>query len=292
MTAILAVDVGGTKLAAGIVREDGTLAAAASKPTPRTGGAEELFATLVSLCDDVRGGARVDAIGVGCGGPMRWPDGVVSPLHIRAWRQFPLRARLAEAFDAPCVVDNDAKAFALGEHWGGAGRGARALLGIVVSTGVGGGLVFDGRILHGAHGQAGHIGHVVALPDGPECQCGARGCVEAIASGSALARRGGADAAELSARARTGDAAATALFADAGIALARGITAAAAMIDLDVVVVGGGVAVGAWDLLRATLDAELALRARLDFMRDLRVERAALGARAGLVGAARLALGG
>lgn len=83
-----------------------------------------------------------------------------------------------------------------------------------------------------------------------------------------------------------------ALFADAGIALARGITAAAAMIDLDVVVVGGGVAVGAWDLLRATLDAELALRARLDFMRDLRVERAALGARAGLVGAARLALGG
>lgn len=291
MTAILAIDVGGTKLAAGVAREDGTLAAEASTPTPRTDDPDVLFSALVALCDGVRAGARVRAIGVGCGGPMRWPEGIVSPLHIPAWRRFPLRERLAEAFEAPCVVDNDAKAFALGEHWRGAGRGGRALLGIVVSTGVGGGLVLEGQVVHGARGQAGHIGHVVALPDGPECRCGARGCVEAVASGSALARRGAAGAADLAARARAGDGAAAALFGDAAMALARGIASAAALLDLDVVVLGGGVALGAWDLLEPALRAELSLRARLEFTRDLRVERAALGERAGLVGAAKLALG-
>jgi glucokinase len=291
VTAVLAVDVGGTKLAAAVAREDGTLAAEGSTPTPRTDDPEVLFAALVAVCERVRAGARVAAIGVGCGGPMRWPEGMVSPLHLPAWRGFPLRARLAEAFDAPCVVDNDAKAFALGEHWRGAGRDSRALLGVVVSTGVGGGFVLEGRPLHGSRGQAGHIGHVPALPDGPQCRCGARGCVEAVASGWAIERRGGADAAELAARVRAGDADAASIFADAGVALARGIAAAAALLDLDAVVLGGGVALGAWDLLEPALRAELSVRARLEFTRDLRVERAALGERAGLVGAARLAFG-
>jgi glucokinase len=238
------------------------------------------------------GTERVTAIGAGCGGPMRWPEGVVSPLHIPAWRAFPLRARLEERFALPCAVDNDAKAMALGEWWRGSGQGARSLLGLVVSTGVGGGIVIEGRLLHGAHGNAGHVGHVIASPGGPRCECGADGCVEAIASGHAIAHRYGAgiDAAGVATRARQGDQRAHSLFAEAGAALARGIVAAAVLCDLDRVVAGGGVALGAWDLLSPALESELARSMRIDFARGLRVHRASLGATAGLIGAAALAL--
>ncbi len=289
---MLAIDVGGTKLASAIVTADGAISAERRTATPRASDPEELFAALVALAKASvgEGGPPIEGIGVGCGGPMRWPEGIVSPLHIPTWRDFPLRARLADAFGVPCAIDNDAKAFALGEHWLGAGRGARALLGIVVSTGVGAGIVIDGQLVHGASGQAGHLGHVVADPDGPPCECGARGCVEAIASGSALERRGRGEPAAIAAKARVGDAGASRIYVDAGRALGRGIASAAALLDLDRVVIGGGVALGAWDLLEPPLRAELAMRARLAFMRDLRVTRSALGERAGLLGAGKLAL--
>jgi glucokinase len=289
---VLAIDVGGTKLATAIVDADGASSAERRTATPRTSDPEELFTTVADLAREslAAAGVHVDGIGVGCGGPMRWPAGVVSPLHIPAWRDFPLRARLAALFAVSCAIDNDAKAFALGEHWLGAGRGARALLGIVVSTGIGAGIVIDGQLVHGASGQAGHLGHVLADTDGPVCECGARGCVEAIASGSAIARRGGAEPAAIAERARAGDDAASRLYEDAGRALARGIASAAALLDLDRVVIGGGVALGAWDLLEPLLLAELALRAQLSFTRDLEVMRSALGETAGLFGAARLAL--
>jgi glucokinase len=291
---VLAVDVGGTKLACAVVASDGSISAESRAPTPRTGDPEALFAEVTALARASRHeiDAPIDAIGVGCGGPMRSPEGIVSPLHIPAWHDFPLRGRLSAELGAPCVVDNDAKAFALGEYWLGAGRGARALLGVIVSTGVGGGIVIDGRLVHGASGQAGHIGHVHSGSgrDAPTCECGAIGCVEAIASGTALARRGGTDAATLAERARAGDAAAVDLFADAGRALARGIASGAALLDLDRVVIGGGVGFGAWDLLWPALYAELAAAARLSFTRELEPRRAELGDRAGLIGAARLAL--
>jgi glucokinase len=242
----------------------------------------------------VLGGERVSGIGVGCGGPMRWPEGVVSPLHIPAWRAFPLRARLEERFGLECVVDNDANAMALGEWWRGAGRGATSVLGVVVSTGVGGGIVIDGRLLHGANGNAGHVGHVIASPGGPRCECGADGCVEAIASGRSIARRygGGVDAVGVAARAREGDDRAHSLFSEAGTALARGIAAAAVLCDLDRIVIGGGVAIGAWDLLAPALEAELARTLQIEFARELphATQRASGGMNAGLVGAAALAL--
>jgi len=309
---VLAVDIGGTKLACAVVAADGSLSAERRAATPRTDEPDELFASVIALArasldesgaaiDTVDGraavaaaggGAAVGAVGVGCGGPMRWPEGIVSPLHIPAWREFPLRERFTSELGMPCVVENDAKAFALGEHWLGAGREARALLGIVVSTGVGAGIVMDGRLIHGASGQAGHIGHVLAdsAPDAPDCACGARGCVESIASGTAIARRGGAAPDVLAERARAQDREAGLIYAEAGRALARGIACTAALLDLDRVVVGGGVALGAWDLLEPALRAELAIRARLPFTRGLEVTRAALGDRAGLIGAARLAL--
>ena len=119
---------------------------------------------------------------------MKWPSGVVSPLNIPAWRDFPLRSRLAERLPGIQVrVHNDAICLVAAEHWRGAGRGRDNVLGMVVSTGVGGGLVLDGRLVEGASGNAGHIGHVVVDPDtGPVCDCGGRGCPEAIARGPAL----------------------------------------------------------------------------------------------------------
>jgi len=260
--------------------------------TPAASDADRLFDTIAALCDDVLRDERVSAIGVGCGGPMRWPEGVVTPLHIPAWRAFPLRKRLEERFGLPCAIDNDAKAMALGEWWRGAGRGAKSLLGVVVSTGVGGGIVLDGKPLHGAHGNAGHIGHVITTPGGPRCECGADGCVEAIASGRAIARRygGGVEAGTVAARARLGDDLARSLFNEAGRALALGIAAAAVLCDLDRVVIGGGVAIGAWDLLASALETELARSLRIEFSRGLAVHRTALGANAGIVGAAALVL--
>jgi glucokinase len=304
---VLAIDIGGTKLAAGVVDTDGRLLAAERVLTPPVANGDELFQVLEDLCRRVLRTADVDvvAVGVGCGGPMHYPAGVVSPLNIPVWRDFPLRARLAAAFGAPCVVDNDAKALALGERWHGAGRGSNNMLGMVVSTGVGGGIILDGNLLHGFAGNGGHIGHIVVWPNGPLCGCGARGCVEGVASGSGLARRlsdalaagaktslaPGSTAVDIAAAARAGDVLANELFRTAGEGVGRGIASAAALLDLELVVIGGSIALRAWDLLGPPLEATLRASAQLDFTRELRVVHAELGDQAGLFGAAALALG-
>ncbi|HLZ27740.1 MAG TPA: ROK family protein [Chloroflexota bacterium] len=303
---VLAIDIGGTKLAAGVVDVDGRVLASARIPTPLAPTAEALFEVLETLCRRVLVAAGTDivAIGVGCGGPMQYPSGFVSPLNIPIWRHgFPLLDRLAAAFDRPCVVDNDAKALALGERWQGAGRGSNNMLGMVVSTGVGGGIILGGRVLHGLAGNAGHIGHVIVWPDGPVCGCGAHGCVEAVASGSGLVRRLGAavaagaitslapdaTAVDIAAAARLGDGLAQELFRTAGLGVGRGIASTAALLDLELVVIGGSIALHAWDLLGPPLEAEVHRSARLDFTRGLRVVHAKLGDNAGVLGAAVLA---
>jgi glucokinase len=294
-------------MACAVVDAAGDVLASARIGTPRSLDAEVLFEALVGAC---RGMARqyplasMQAVGVGCGGPMRYPSGVVSPVNIAAWRDFPLRDRLINAFELPTIVDNDAKALALGERWRGAGQGSDNMLGMVVSTGVGGGIILDGQLLHGEAGNAGHVGHIIVWPNGPLCGCGARGCVEGIASGSGLARRlaaaiaagqttslpSGASAADIAVAARDGDPLAKELFRTAGEAVGRGIASAAALLDLERVIIGGSIALHAWDLLGPPLVTELQLSARLDFTRDVHVARAELGDRAGLLGAARLAL--
>jgi glucokinase len=299
---VLAVDVGGTKLAAAVIERDGRLLASDRRPTPITDSADEIYAALDDLCRAVMHQAALadlPAIGVGCGGPMDYAAGRVSP----AWRDFPLRERLAQSFGRPCVVDNDAKALVLAERWQGAGRGSDNLMGMVVSTGVGGGIVLDGRLLHGHGANAGHVGHIVVWPNGPLCGCGGRGCVEGVASGTGLARRlnaalasgasstlaAGSTAADIAVAARAGDALAQELFRTAGEGVGRGIASAAALLDLERVVIGGSIALKAWDLLGPPLLDELRRSAKLDFTRDLQVFQAELGETAGLLGAARLA---
>ena len=185
---------------------------------------------------------------------------------------------------------------ALGEHWLGAGQGATFMLGMVVSTGIGGGLVLDGAPYSGRTGNAGHIGHVVVDQHGPPCNCGGRGCVEAIASGPHLvswAREqgwNGTDAKSLADAAAAGDGVALQAFRRGADAIAAMIASVAAVCDLDLVVIGGGVA-NAGPVLFDPLHAALRNYAALDFISGLQVVPAALGGEAGLVGAAALLRG-
>jgi glucokinase len=300
----LAIDIGGTKFAVGLVEPGGRLMSWAQTATPQELDAEQLWRTLDALMTRVLTEARVDpadglaGVGCGCGGPMRWPAGRVSPLNIPAWRAFPLRERLQRRFGGlPVRLHNDAICMAVGEHWRGAGRGRVTMLGIVVSTGVGGGLILDGRLVTGATGNAGHIGHVVVDPAGPACVCGGRGCAEAIARGPALATwaqaqgwRPGqpqASAKDLAGDAAHGHPVGLAAMRRAGRALGIAIASAAHLCDLEVVAVGGGLS-QAGKLLFDPLEETLRIHAGLDYARDVRVVPAALGQSAGLIGAAAL----
>ena len=254
---VLAIDIGGTKFAAVVAEPGGRLIAWAQTPTPRDLDSEQLWRTLDTLLTRVLASAGIAAadlagVGCGCGGPMEWPAGLVSPLNIPAWRAFPLRGRLAERFGGiPVRVHNDAICMVAAEHWRGAGRGRSNVLGIVVSTGVGGGLLLDGRLIAGASGNAGHIGHVVVDPeDGPLCVCGGRGCLEAIARGPALVSwaqaegwrpgQGDATAKDLADDGAQGHPVGRAAMRRAGRALGIAIASATHLCDLEVVSVGGG----------------------------------------------------
>lgn len=296
---VLALDIGGTKLAAGLVDPGGRLSVQQRVATPAALDAEGLFATVASLVERVSRDADIAGIGVGCGGPMRWPSGVVSPLNIPAWRDFPLLDRLRSlAPGIPVRLHNDAIAFVVGEHWRGAGRGKDNVLGMVVSTGVGGGVVSGGRLLDGASGNAGHIGHVVVDPDGPECVCGGRGCLESIARGPAVVQwaqsqgwRGpaGSTARELTDDASRGHPVALAAMQRAGEAIGVAIASATHLLDLEVVAIGGGLS-QAGPLLFTSIEDAFRRHARMEFAREVRVVPAALGQEAGLVGAAALVL--
>jgi glucokinase len=301
----LALDIGGTKIAAAVVDADGRLVTQARTPTPRDLDSEQVWAALEVLFSRVLAEAglldsrELAGVGCGCGGPMEWPAGLVSPLNLPSWRGFPLRDRLAQRLPGvPVRVHNDAICVAAAEHWRGAGRGHANLLGMVVSTGVGGGLILDGRLVSGASGNAGHIGHVVVDPeDGPVCGCGGRGCVEAIARGPALAawaraqgwRPGQPDASgrELADDAAQGHPVGLAAMRRAGRALGIAIASATSLCDLEVVSIGGGLS-QAGPLLFDPLTDALRTHARLDFTRQVKVGPAALGQSAGLVGAAAL----
>lgn len=280
---ILAVDIGGTKLAAGLVDpDDGRILARAATPTPRSDDAEVVFGALVGLFDALGPGrvAGAEVCGVGSGGPMSAGGETLTPVHIPAWREFPLRRRLAEATGLAVFVDNDAKAVALAEGWIGAAAGVQAYIGMVVSTGIGGGIVLDGRLLDGRAGNAGHIGHVVVEPGGRRCFCGGRGCLEGEASGRAIEAATGRPPAE----------AGPAVIARTGALVGRAVASAANLLDLGLAVVAGSVALGFGAPFFAAAQAEVDDLARLEFSRSTRIRPAGLGGDAPLVGAAAVAL--
>ncbi|GGV63971.1 MULTISPECIES: ROK family protein [Streptomyces] len=301
---VAALDIGGTKIAGALVDGRGTILVRAQCATP----AQEDGDTVMGAVEEVLGRLarsplweRATALGIGSAGPVDASAGTVSPVNVPGWRDYPLveRARAA-AGGLPVELIGDGVAITAAEHWQGAARGHDDALCMVVSTGVGGGLVLGGRLHPGPTGNAGHIGHISVDLDGDACPCGARGCVERIASGPNIARRavemgwrpgpdGDTSAAAVAAAARAGDPVALASFELAARALAAGIAATATLVEIDIAVIGGGVA-KAGEVLFAPLRRALRDYATLSFVRDLEVVPARMGTDAGLVGAAAAAL--
>src|SRR5262245_17411940 len=277
MDVALALDIGGTKIAAGLVDGDGALVHHAKLPTPE-GDSEAVWAVVDTLVTEAlaAAGGRVRGVGIASAGPIDLAAGTVSPINLSAWQGFPIIERVSTLTGANVRLGGDGLCMALGERWRGAGRGAEFLLGMVVSTGVGGGLVLDGAPYDGRSGNAGHVGHVVVDPDGGLCSCGGHGCVETIAGGPRMAqwaRDNGwdapadADAKELADAANAGDPVALRAFRRGATAVAAMIASVGAVCDLDLVVIGGGVAKSG-ALLFDPLREALATYARLAFIRD------------------------
>ncbi|GGW95558.1 ROK family protein [Streptomyces noursei] len=298
-----ALDIGGTKIAGALVDAQGRLVVRAARPTPADQDGATVMRAVAEVVRELAAApdwARVAAVGIGSAGPVDAAAGTVSPVNIPGWRDFPLVAGVrALVGELPVTLVGDGVAMTAAEHWQGAARGHDNALCMVVSTGVGGGLVLDGRLHPGPSGNAGHIGHISVDLDGDPCPCGARGCVERIASGPNIARRalangwrpgpdGDASAVAVAAAARAGDAVALRSFERAGQALAAGIAATATLVEIDIAVIGGGVA-GAGDVLFGPLRTALRDYATLSFVSGLTVVPAQMGTDAGVVGAAAAA---
>ncbi|MBD0840560.1 ROK family protein [Streptomyces sp. TRM68416] len=301
---VAALDIGGTKIAGGLVDGHGRILVRAQRPTPAREGGECVMDAVQAVLGELTASPlwmRVAALGIGSAGPVDASAGTVSPVNVPGWREFPLVRRVREAVGGlPVELIGDGVAITAAEHWQGAARGHDNALCMVVSTGVGGGLVLNGRLHPGPTGNAGHIGHISVDLDGDPCPCGARGCVERIASGPNIARRaldngwrpgpdGDTSAAAVAAAARAGDPVAVASFERAAQALAAGIAATATLVEIDIAVVGGGVG-KAGEVLFAPLRKALGDYATLSFVQRLAVMPAQMGTDAGLVGAAAAAL--
>lgn len=260
MTLRLGIDLGGTKSAAVVGDAGGHVLARASAPTPQ-GSWQEGVRLLIALARDACrqmdvSPADLAAVGVSCGGPLDTSTGTVyAPPNLPAWESVPLRSLLEDEFCLPTFLENDANATALAEHRWGAGQGCSEMAFLTMGTGIGGGLILGGKLYRGRSDLAGEIGHVTLLPGGPRCPCGKRGCLEALASGTAIGRIGrerfgesDLTARDICARARQGDPLARSILGEAawylGIALANLLQT----LNLERIVLGT-LAVHAGDLL-------------------------------------------
>jgi glucokinase len=272
-----AVDIGGTKLSVGVVSLTGEVLSHGRVVTPQANvwqALSELIKSQLALTD-----VELIGCGVGCGGPMSPEGELVSTLHISEWRDFPLRSKLQELLQMPVYIDNDAKALVQGEVWCGAVAGQTDVIGMVVSTGVGGGIISGGKVLNGRIGNAGHIGHVIVEPEGRLCACGSYGCLEAHASGRSIEAITGKPAAEASLD----------VIQNTGRLVARALASVGAIIDLRTAVIAGSVALGFGDPFFEAVQNELNRTAKIAFIRDFTVCRAGLGQLSPLVGAAAVA---
>ena len=302
------LDVGGTKINAFRVGRDGTILERSRTRTPAA-DEESTLRTMIELVEDVSGSGVV-AIGVGIAGLVDSNEGVLRFSPNLAWRNLPIARRMRDALGLPVQVENDASMAAFAEFRFGAGHGYRHLVLVTVGTGIGGGIVSDGRLFRGAHGFAAEIGHIIVEPGGPLCGCGNRGCWEQVAAGRAIDRMGREEARErdsilrrlaegdpdkvtgrlVTEAARQGDDAAKGILSEVGRRLGEGLAGIVNVLDPQIVVVGGG-AIVAGDLL---LDpARTSFREALegpDYRPQIPIVSAELGNDAGAVGAAALAL--
>ena len=317
MTVTIGVDIGGTKIAGGIVDAEGAILARARRDTPArsTGGIiDSIVAVVAELVSTATSGGlgEVEAVGLGAAGLVDETRSIVRFAPNVDWRAEPLGARVSAASGLPVIVENDANAAAWGEFRFGAGRGSHTLVAVTVGTGIGGGIILADRLVRGSYGMAAEFGHVVRVPDGRLCGCGKRGCWEQDASGNALLRKARDLAAErrteahlllslgdgtpegvtgqhVTAAAREGDPVALEAFRRIGTWLGTGLADVAALLDPGMFVIGGGVSEAGELLLGpARVAFESALVAG-DYRPHASVVAAVLGNDAGLVGAADLA---
>jgi glucokinase len=297
----LAVDLGGTKVEAALVTDAGVVLPGTRfrSPTGPSRTSDELQAavdevvrnTLASLPED----AALAGVGIGSAGPINEEHGLVSPLNMPVWRDYPLRDRIAALVPEgmPVTLRMDGLCITLAEHWIGAAQGSDHVMGMIISTGVGGGLILHGRTVSGPTGNAGHIGHVECGGFDDHCACGGTGCLEAIASGPktvAWARKQGFDGTtgeDLSAAYAAGDPIARAAVERSGRALGQAIASATSLIDLEVVAIGGGFSHVTPDLFEFAR-AAVAERVEFGFVTKVRIVPTGLSQDGPLIGAAAL----
>lgn len=305
---VLGLDVGGTKLAVGVVTADGSTHGVLVEPTRREEGWQAVVARLFDMgrrAVAASGVEEVQAVGIACGGPLDPATGTLhGPPHLPGWFDVPLGALAADAFGVPFALQNDASAAALGEHRFGAGRGAETMIYLTVSTGIGGGAVIGGRLHAGAAGNGGEFGHVTVRRGGRRCSCGRLGCIEAYASGSSIAARAqealaeGAEstlatlarptAADVSAAAAGGDPLAVSIWGETVDLLGGAVTDLVNVFEPDVVVLGGGVTRAGAQLLEPVRRV-VAQEAMPPARRAVRIALAGLGELTGVVGAGSVA---
>ncbi|MGR3295090.1 MAG: ROK family protein [Candidatus Bathyanammoxibius sp.] len=302
---VLGVDVGGTNIKSVLVDARGEILAAMKRPTLARKGRDAVIDRIVmTLRDTVKKSGfpmkRVAGAGVGFAGPLDHATGVVfNPPNLPGWSNVPLRDILRRRLKMPVSLDNDANLVALGEHWKGAGRGAKCLVCLTLGTGVGGGIIVDGRVMHGARGIAGEIGHMTLVRNGRMCACGNKGCLEAYASAKGLVarmqevlknskgpERGRVTPENIWKWAHSGDKLANKTIKDTGTMLGVAIASVANILNPDIVVLGGGVS-NLGDPLFGAVREEVRKRALPNITEGLQIVGAELGDSAGALGAAR-----
>jgi glucokinase len=306
---VIGVDLGGTNIKVGLISAEGRVLGRRSVPTESAGGPKAVAARICGAaraCVASAGASAADLQGVGVGSPgtINLADGVVefSP-NLEGWRNIPLRALIQDDLALPCVLDNDANVAALAEQWVGAGRGADSLVLLTLGTGIGGGIVLDGRIWHGANGVAGEIGHMCIEPEGRPCPCGNRGCFERYASATGMvlslreavergaqtplaARLDAVTARDISEAAAGGDAVAAQVFERTARYLGVGVSNLMHILNPRVIAFSGGVTAAGQMLMDPVMD-EMTSRTLEASRRNVRVCFAELPHDAGIIGAAR-----
>lgn len=299
---VLGLDIGGTKLAAGVVDGSGAVRSfevASTRPEQGSErGLERLFSLGRRAVEEAGlSWSEIGAVGIGSGGPLDTARGVlVAPPHLPGWREVPIVALAGEAFRLPVALENDATAAAAGEHRYGAGAGTRHMVYLTISTGVGGGIVIDGKLYRGATGNGGELGHVTVDCEGRPCRgCGRRGCLEAYVSGTSIAERakeaglGDVTASDVAAAARDGDAVASEVWDETTAALACGLTSIVNLFEPELVVLGGGVSTTTGEQLLGPVRERVRTQAMGAAGRAADIVRSALGDHVGVVGAAAIA---
>ena len=283
---IAGIDLGGTQVRIAVAKSTGGIFATAKARTAELGDPAGMVAWSLENGLRLAAGERIEAIGIGVPGPCDFRAGVlVNPPNLDGWPGgLPLGQMLSDAFGAPVFLGNDADLAAVGEHRRGAGRGVKNMVYVTWSTGIGSGLIFDGRLYSGAHGSAGEVGHMVLDPNGPLCACGMHGCTEAYASGHSIARAAGRPASEVFAAARAEEPAALAIVERAASMVGVALLNLVNLVDPEVIVMGGGIT-ESWSLVEAKLAAPILQSPFVTPNRRPRLVRAELGSEVGLVGA-------